>query len=234
MLGVFNEDAYYEDGVGLVSELKPFSHYRKFVQEVAPHAGFSIYAQGNGKMEELDGEQVFVVEELVPHVMNSVDLVSYAGRGGHLAESLLQEAMNSTDPDPSARTEKKDKNTMPTFEEQALPALAKMVTFIEAQATQATKDAEVADADTRVAEAIKAAVEAAKKVAEAEVSDKAREKLYVSVSEGNFEVEDAIAEAVELRKEVEEELTAKLTESVEGSFASGKSDSWDFTVGSWK
>jgi hypothetical protein len=242
MIGVYPEGAYWEDGVGLVAELKPFSHYKQFVKEVAPYAGFSIFAQGSGQVEELDGEEVFMVEELVPHVMNSVDLVSYAGRGGHLAENLLREAMKSTHSESSAGTDKKEAD-MATLEESAQALVSRVDVLVTAQeAANAHADAAAAEA-TKVAEAIKGAVAAARAVAEAEVSDSVRAKLYTQVENGNFDVEDALAEAVELRKEIEAEVreSLKVTESftpktILGSFASesAKTDDLDFSVGAWK
>jgi hypothetical protein len=94
LIGVLAEDARYEDGVGLVAELSIMPHWREFVEAVAPHTGLSIYAMGEGNHNE-DGE--VVVETLVPHVQNSVDLVSYPGRSGSkLAQKLYEAAMSVT------------------------------------------------------------------------------------------------------------------------------------------
>jgi hypothetical protein len=94
LIGVLAEDAHYEDGVGLVAELSIMPHWREFVEAVAPHTGLSIYAMGEGNHNE-DGE--VVVETLVPHVQNSVDLVSYPGRSGSkLAQKLYEAAMSVT------------------------------------------------------------------------------------------------------------------------------------------
>jgi len=91
LMGVLAEDAYYEDGVGLVADVQIMPHWKDFVEAVAPHTGLSIYAMGEGERNE-DGE--VVVESLVPNVQNSVDLVSYAGRpGSGLAEKLYESAV---------------------------------------------------------------------------------------------------------------------------------------------
>jgi hypothetical protein len=91
LMGVLAEDAYYEDGVGLVAELQIMPHWKDFVEAVAPHTGLSIYAMGEGDRND-DGE--VIVESLVPNVQNSVDLVSYAGRpGSGLAEKLYESAL---------------------------------------------------------------------------------------------------------------------------------------------
>jgi hypothetical protein len=79
LIGVLAEDARYEEGVGLVAELEVMPHWKEFVEAVAPHTGLSIYAMGEGNYND-DGE--VVVENLIPHTQNSVDLVSYPGRPG--------------------------------------------------------------------------------------------------------------------------------------------------------
>ena len=91
LMGVLAEDAYYEDGIGLVAELQIMPHWRDFVEAVAPHTGLSIYAMGEGSRDDT-GE--VIVESLVPNIQNSVDLVSYAGRpGSGLAEKLYESAI---------------------------------------------------------------------------------------------------------------------------------------------
>ena len=91
LIGVLAEDARYEPGVGLVAELEIMPHWKEFVEAVAPHTGLSIYAMGEGNYNE-NGE--VVVESLVPHTQNSVDLVSYPGRpGSKLADKLYEAAI---------------------------------------------------------------------------------------------------------------------------------------------
>ena len=92
LIGVLAEDARYEDGVGLVAELSIMPHWKEFVEAVAPHTGLSIYAMGEGNYND-SGE--VVVENLVPHTQNSVDLVSYPGRAGSkLADKLYEAAVS--------------------------------------------------------------------------------------------------------------------------------------------
>lgn len=91
LMGVLVEDAKYEEGVGLVAELQVMPHWKEFVEAVAPYTGLSIYATGEGDYNE-DGD--LVVESLIPHTQNSVDLVSYAGRpGSKLADKLYEAAI---------------------------------------------------------------------------------------------------------------------------------------------
>lgn len=92
LIGVLAEDARYEEGVGLVGEISVMDHWKEFVEAVAPHTGLSIYAMGEGNYND-DGD--VVVENLMPHVQNSVDLVSYPGRpGSKLADRLYEAAVS--------------------------------------------------------------------------------------------------------------------------------------------
>ena len=92
IIGVLAEDARYEEGVGLIAEISIMPHWKEFVEAVAPHTGLSIYAMGEGNYND-DGD--VVVENLIPHVQNSVDLVSYPGRpGSKLADKLYEQAIS--------------------------------------------------------------------------------------------------------------------------------------------
>lgn len=232
MIGVYENDAYWDEELGgLVADLKPFTHFKQFVKEVAPHAGFSISAQGNGEMIEENGESFFRVDELLPHVTNTVDLVSYAGRGGRLVESLLQEALNSTHSESSAGAEKKENETMATLEEKVdglTAEFAKLVTAQEAAATAEVTEEQIAE---KVAEAVKAAVAATRKVAEADLSDSIAEKLYAQIESGDFAVEERLTELEAIRNEVTESLQESLGASFSGTFASqGDSSKHDYSV----
>ena len=227
MIGVYEKDAYWDDDLGgLVSDLKPFTHFKQFVAEVAPHAGFSISAQGNGEMVEENGEKVFRVDELLPHVTNSIDLVSYAGRGGKLVENLLQEALkNSTQTEASAGTEKKDNEQMATLEEQMTALAEQVATIVSAQEAAATAEVTEEQIAEKVAEAVKLAVAATRKVAEAKLSESIAEKLYAQIESGNFAVEERLEELEAIRNEVTEQVKAErpapVVESLIGTFASG-------------
>ncbi len=110
LIGVLAEDARYEDGVGLVAELDVMPHWKEFVEAVAPHTGLSIYAMGEGNYND-DGE--VVVETLVPHTQNSVDLVSYPGRpGSKLADKLYEQAISMAAESYHDKGKKKKKRKM--------------------------------------------------------------------------------------------------------------------------
>ena len=104
LMGILSEDAYYENGVGLVAELQVMPHWKEFVESVAPHTGLSIYAMGEGYYD--DEEKDLVVESLTPHTQNSVDLVSYPGRpGSKLADKLYEAARAMIEAEPGELAE---------------------------------------------------------------------------------------------------------------------------------
>lgn len=237
MIGVYENDAYWDDELGgLVSDLKPFSHFKQFVEEVAPHAGFSISAQGNGEMiTEDSGEKIFRVDELLPDITNSVDLVSYAGRGGRLVESLLQEALtNSAQSESSAGTGKEGKEDMATLEERFIALAEKFDGFVSAQEAAATAEVTEEQIVERIAEAVKLAVAATRKVAEAGLGDKTSEKLYAQIEEGNFDIDERLTELAEIRAEVTESLQESFPAGMRGSFTRDDSaGSKSYAVGRW-
>ena len=226
---VLTEDAYYDETLGgLVADIKPMKHWADFMQEVSPYVGLSISAEGTGEMAEMDGEDVFVVESLLPHTMNSVDLVSYAGRGGKIAERLAEQAIQKgTHSDSSAGTEQEGNDNMATLEEVAATVATldanvnKIVSAQEAAEAAAVSEAEIAE---KVAEAIKAAVDATRKVAEAGLSEKLAEKLYAQIESGDFGVEEKLTEYAEIAADVKESLEGSLPPGFVGSFATAATE----------
>lgn len=95
LFGVLAETAHYEENVGLVAELDIMPHWADFAEAVAPYVGLSIFAAGTASKAE-DG--TVVIESLEHNITNSIDLVSYAGRGGSLAERLYESAIHSNAP----------------------------------------------------------------------------------------------------------------------------------------
>lgn len=81
---VLTEDAYVDASGALVAEARVSSAWRDFVEEFQEFIGASIAAQAQVKKTP-DGP---VVEKLLPHPFNRVDLVTVAGRGGEITEVL--------------------------------------------------------------------------------------------------------------------------------------------------
>src|SRR5690606_22263815 len=85
MIGIFPEAAYFDENEkAVVAELEVFSHWEKFVDEVGPHCGISLYALGEA---DEDGNVTAIVEDR----LNGADLVSRPGLvGSGLAEKLYE------------------------------------------------------------------------------------------------------------------------------------------------
>jgi len=93
---VFTSPASYDPrSQALVGEVQVFGPYRELVNEMAPHIGLSISGSATDITEgEIDGKMVPVVEGLAR--IDSVDLVTRAGRGGQFV-SLLESARQQMD-----------------------------------------------------------------------------------------------------------------------------------------
>jgi len=82
----------------LAAENRVFSHKREMLAEMADVIGTSIAAGAEVSLGEAEGRQGKIIEALVPGVLNRVDYVTVAGRGGRISEVLeahkVQEARN--------------------------------------------------------------------------------------------------------------------------------------------
>jgi len=224
LMGVLAEDAYWEEGVGVVGKLDIMPHWKDFVEAVAPHTGLSIYAMGSGNDES--GEMV--VESLIPAIDNSVDLVSYPGRpGSGLAEKLYESARRAF---VEKRTEDvsggKEGNDM-TVEEQ----LAKLTTLVtefiseskEAAAKLVQEQANAATAADEVSVKVKATIEALELVHDAKLSDPLEAELVSAVEAGNTDVKPLIERAKGIEKAIAESLSKNDDENLRINESSDKS-----------
>lgn len=230
LIGTLTEDAHWSDEKGgAVSRLRPLKHWREFVDEVAPHTGLSISAMGDGKLGEMDGEEVFIVESLSPSIQNTIDLVSFAGRGGYV-ESLLESAHASTHVETSAGDKEKETKTMADEAklDQLISTVEALVTTITAE--RDARIAEAAGADTKTADAVKA-VDATKAVESADITASAKAKLIEGIKAGTYDVapliEAAKTEKAALLAEVLQEQAAL------GATAGSGSGPADLTVKGW-
>lgn len=76
----------------LAAEAKVFPRWREDLAEMKDFIGVSINAAAKVKRGEIDGKQTVIVEELLPDVLNRVDYVTVAGRGGKI-EAILESAL---------------------------------------------------------------------------------------------------------------------------------------------
>lgn len=208
LMGVLAEDAHYEDGVGLVAEINVMKHWRPFVEEVAPHTGLSIYAAGEGSLNE-DGE--LVVESLIPDRQNSIDLVSYAGRpGSGLAEQLYESAIAGLNKGTAAETaaatalkEEEGISNMDEIKEMLETAIAGMNARIDALAETLTPAVE-----TEVVESVDVAA-VAEAMVEAALPEVSRKAVYEALRNGAD-----LAESIDAQKAFVESVKSHLSESV--------------------
>lgn len=206
-IGVLTEAAHYEDGLGLVSRLKPFEHVRLKFEELAPHMGMSIHSAVKFTQENVGGEIKRIAKRLVPFVANTVDLVSYAGAGGMVVmESLLTNTEDNSQTEFADENNKKEMQKM-AFEDEVKTSLsdlsAKLTAFLDE--SKAEREARIAEDAEGVDEAadVEKALAAQKAVFEAEgLTKTVSESLLAGIVKGNYDVEDRIAAFTAMREEI--------------------------------
>lgn len=215
MWGFLAEDAYYEDGVGVVGEMEILSSWREKVEEIAPHVALSAYVLG-----ETDSEGN--VTALLEDGQNGVDMVVYPGRpGSGLVEKLYESMIREKTPvEASAGNERKEtlvelKDIKEALEESNKALVASLI--------EALKPAEPEKGEVDFAAAAEAVVAAEN------LTPKARARVFESVKSG-VKVEDAIKaekeNAEEYRKLFEASapaapVTVGIARAVEGAGQAG-------------
>lgn len=138
MWGFLAEDAYYEEGVGLVGEIEVLPSWRDKVSEVAPHTALSVYVSGT--VDESN-----TVVEYLESVQNGVDMVVFPGRpGSGLVEKLYESAAKiSSESSGDAPNERNDvdANEVKSLVESALKdALSPIIEALDALKPATPKD----------------------------------------------------------------------------------------------
>jgi hypothetical protein len=81
-------DAYWQEagpaGAGLYGDAKVFADYQPALEELAPHIGVSIRAEGQAHLGEADGRNGLIIDSIV--ASKSVDFVTAAGAGGEVLQ----------------------------------------------------------------------------------------------------------------------------------------------------
>lgn len=245
-IGVLTEAAHYEDGIGLVSRLKPFEHVRLKFEELAPHMGMSIHSAVKFTQENVGGEIKRIAKRLVPFVANTVDLVSYAGAGGMVVmESLLTNTEDNSQTEFADENNKKEMQKM-AFEDEVKTSLsdlsAKLTAFLDESKVErdarAAKDAEAVDEAADVEKALAAQ----KAVFEAEgLTKTVSESLLAGIVKGNYDVEDRIAAFTAMREEIlaeskpenDDKLRQFTDESANFGYSGANKGELDLTVKGW-
>jgi hypothetical protein len=212
LLGYLTEDTVVNEQGEAINQFKPLKKHREWIEEIRGVVGLSVAVAGEGSPTIIDGRQTLMVESLTPSVTNTVDLVSYAGRGGRFLESYLQEANSAdiedertqSDPQPGSR---KEIETMAISEEQ-VTALVESVESLVAALTESKTPAE--KSVDEIAEDRKAAVAAVKAVESADISDETKAALIEGIEAGDYDV----APAIEREKALTESIRARLEEQI--------------------
>lgn len=242
LIGTLHEDTEIDELGQAVNYLKPLSKHREWVEEIRHFVGLSISAKGEGRKGEIDGEEVVFAESLIPHVTNTVDIVSYAGAGGKFLESLLDDANDDDDQetrtqtDPSGATKGNESMTMTAEQATALiESVAALDAKIEAmESGRISVEESNTDADTRIASAI----EATRLVEAAEIAASYKEELHEAIKAGNYDVQELIekrkADEATLREELRTEFEALgFRESIGASGSAASSSTETITVKGW-
>ena len=216
MIGVYPEGSFWsEEDNAVVSELEVFSHWEKFVEEVGPHCGISLYALGEA---DEDGN----VTKIIPDRLNGADLVARPGLiGSGLAEKLYESAISHSD---ERTAEVAGENRKKNMEKEILDALNGVKDALNAltsdKAEKATATAKVeADAEAakiaaeQAVQAYSAAVEA---VDAADLFESQRKSILAAAAKGE-DVSELISEA----KAVKEEAVKAVKESASQDDAHG-------------
>lgn len=127
LAAVLTEDAHWRDtgpqGPGLYAQGRAFTHWRPFLEELAPHTGVSIRALGKGRDGVREGRKGMVIEGLV--AAKSIDFVTAAGAGGRMLQ--LYESARAGSPPPPLEE-------VATMDEQELTALREANQILAEQA----------------------------------------------------------------------------------------------------
>lgn len=236
LLGTLIEDTVVNESGEAVNRFKPLSKHADWVEEVRPYVGLSVAVRGDGRRGEIDGRQTLIVESLEPHVTNTVDMVSFAGRGGRFLESYLEEALASdedTNRTPASLAESTEGNETTMALEEKVDALTSLVEGLvakfdarESAEAEAQAQADAASADRQ------AIVEAVRAVETADISDSTKARLVEGITKGNLDVADAIEQEKVLREEIRNEY-ANLIESAGASASNGGAATDDLNVQGW-
>lgn len=149
--GYLVESAWHEPGVGLKAKIKVLPHWRDVVESLAAEgqAQLSIYAAA--AINEETGEIVAIL----PHITNSIDLVSHPGRPGSELARKIESARESYKPGVTSASAEKG-NTMNPEEVKA--AIAEAVAAARVAFVNESTAAKASEAQAKVdAEALESA-----------------------------------------------------------------------------
>lgn len=99
MWATLDSDPWYEEGTGLVSDIRVLKSWIDRVEEVAPHTALSVFLMG-------ESDEHGNITAILPDVQNGVDMVVYPGReGSALVEKLYESAKMESQNKPTSELE---------------------------------------------------------------------------------------------------------------------------------
>lgn len=207
LVGVYAEGSWWdEEQKAVVSELEVFSHWEKFVEEVGPHLGVSLYASGE---RDDDGN----ITEICEDRLNGADLVARPGLvGSGLAEKLYESARAQTVEKPGDRSsvqERKETQVMDAEIKAAFDTLTSAVTgLVERLDADSERKAQVVEAKEQAEKAVADFAEASAAIDGADLFESQKKALKAAALRGE-DITVQIAEA----KTIHDEAVAQIAES---------------------
>ncbi len=204
-------DEYGPAGPGLYANAKVFGPYKAAIDELAPHIGVSIRAQGPVQQGMAEGRTGRIVQGITS--ARSVDFVTAPGAGGQIV-SLFEAARGNHQPPPESE---EDVN-----EQQFKEAVAKFEEQIKAMTAQ---NADLTQTNARLNEALllREAREAARPMlAQAQLPEVTQARLLESLA-ANPPVKDGALDSQAYSQRIQEAITAETEYLVRAAgYGSGK------------
>jgi hypothetical protein len=162
MWATLDSDPWYEEGVGLVSDIRVLNSWIDKVEEVAPHTALSVFLMG-------ESDEYGNITAILPDIQNGVDMVVYPGReGSGLVEKLYESARIESQNNPAVKSaeenvETKGLSLMEKDVQEQFDALnAKIDSALSSKQAEAEAQADKDAIATAVEEALKNRAEAVK------------------------------------------------------------------------
>lgn len=221
-------DANGAAGPGVYAEFTPFPTYAPLVEAMAGVVGMSIHAATNQEWGAVGGQEGPIITALLPNVMNSVDIVTHAGRGGAIVAAMEGKKLGDRDksqltqlglhvPSPakpsskqtSAEGPKKGNHKMELTEETGIKLVAAFESVAAAMTKQsadaaARVEAEAAEAASNTVSPLDTALTLVQEVDKAELDTDLRAEVFADVKSGR-----SATEAIARFKRIQESRVAK-------------------------
>ncbi|MBM7796877.1 hypothetical protein [Pseudoglutamicibacter cumminsii] len=159
LVGYLVEDAVWGDGA-IEATVKVGEKWWQWVKDYGPVIGMSI--QARAEVTEQDGKRV--VERILPHPMNRVDFVTYAGRGGEVMEiyesaNIAATEISSTTPVDAEKTPARPAGDTTTQKEEGHMSDVTITATEHARLSEASKRVPALEADLKEAREAREAAE---------------------------------------------------------------------------